>query len=515
MQARSWLVAGAAVALSCGVPLLPVAAQRAPQSDEQVEAARAAIARIDAEQMIADPDYARQVLGHLDVLDGATDDPEFQTAIDSVRLTAVTTIGEPEPIRQATDRILAARPTDATSYGVAWWAVMSIPDYPRGLAVVEQASQRVPGVGWAELREALGPEDPWYVFQYFREQDDKVSRARLAAALYRIGWPGGGNLDGTDSLRMMLLQDRLEQGDEAQARDYAASLVTPTSLLPLLLLKRYDALVPPGADRLARLRETVAAYDRQTLDVMGTEPDATRILQRAHFLRSVGRERDAYALLEPHTRDVAATVEADGQGMWLINEAVYALLSLGRSDDAVRLMERLVARPVAENADLIGPYINHSIVLLEAGRPAEALAYATTLERDHSQFANDYGKMWIAASIVCSLAALDRGAEATPTLERLRSGFDDNPGALTRALLCLNDLDGVEAVVIRRLESEDPQSMVLSLQNYAHSPEAVTGLSPLFERLQAVRERPDVRAALERVGRLLDLPLSRIYWGDV
>ena len=40
------------------------------------------------------------------------------------------------------------------------------------------------------------------------------------------------------------------------------------------------------------------------------------------------------------------------------------------------------------------------------------------------------------------------------------------------------------------------------------------GAAALSARLAALRERPDVRAAFDRVARRLTLPLARTYYGD-
>jgi hypothetical protein len=120
--------------------------------------------------------------------------------------------------------------------------------------------------------------------------------------------------------------------------------------------------------------------------------------------------------------------------------------------------------PLADSPGLIGPAINHGVVLFVAGRYEEALAHSRRLEQGRlDQYANDFGKLWAASTIVCALARLNRAAEAGPWLTRLRDGVETNGGALTRALLCLDHLDEAEAVIIRRLQAEDPEIVLLGL----------------------------------------------------
>jgi tetratricopeptide (TPR) repeat protein len=198
--------------------------------------------------------------------------------------------------------------------------------------------------------------------------------------------------------------------------------------------------------------------------------------------------------------------------MWLINEAGYALVALGRGDEAVALMRRLLALPIADNGALIGPFINQAEILYSVGRYGEALDHARMLARDDAHYANDYGKMWISSGLVCALGALNRAAEAAPELERMRAQSDVNPAALTRAYLCVDDEAAAAALMVHRLQSDDPEAAVLALQTYSLSHVSARDAA-LFERLAALRDRPEVRAALDHVGHVLTLPLARTYWG--
>lgn len=474
----------------------------------QVEAARAALAAADVDRLLRDEAYAVEIIRHLDVLVPLAQEPDERVAVDTLRLYALMILRRPEEIRAIADRIVELRPMAAEPYGAAWWALLSVPDYPRAVAVLDAASRRIRDVDLAGLREVIGPELPAELLVEFQRQDDDATRLRFAEALFRIGWPGGSDLELSSWLRSILIGYHLDRGDSRGAAELAAGLSDPAMVLPMLLLHRYDEMLGPDADRMARLRTVIAEYDMQTRAALGDAPGAGPTLQRARFLRSLGRDREALALYEPFTRDVAATVAADDRGMWVINDAAHALLALDRKDEAVALMERLVALPVAENSALIGPIINHAIVLGEAGRHEEALAYATRIERELGEQASVYGRMVIAASIVCSLAKLDRGDEAGESLERLRAQAEEYPGPLTSAYLCLGDLDAAETLVIRRLQEDEPETLLLAFQDYQLERDVPSSPDPESERLRSLRERPAVRAVLEQVGRIMELPLA-------
>ena len=507
---RFWL-AVAAICLCAPA----VAAQPAPAEESAAAAAREALSEIDPERLRTDRAYAEALLGHADRLaPAAAANAEMRDFLERVRLIALVTLERRAEVASILDAVTERRPRAAADYIVPVYAGSIIEDRARVVALIETAGRSVPGVGWAELREGLGRDNMGNLLYELDSGGQRELRVRLARALFGIGWPGDGITGSADFLRVILIDDHLRQGDSAAAAEIASGLTTTRDVLGLIVRPRYDTVLAPGRDRMTVLREALAGEDRTTLQaIAGATPSARLLLERVHFLRGVGRNEDSLALLRPHLSDVAATIAASDEGMWLINEAAFAHIALGRGDEAIALMRELVRVPIAGNGGLIGPSINFAGMLFETGRPAEGLAHARLLEAEASQYANDYGKMWIASAIACSLARLDRGADAGEQIERLRNHAEVNPAALTQAYLCLGRDDDAAALMIERLGRDDPAPAILALQDYELSRgPAQTG--DLYERLVALRERPEVRAALDRVGRVLSLPLARSYWGN-
>lgn len=492
---------------------LPSAACAQPSA--QLEESRAAVAAIDSARLFRDRAYAGQILVHLDRLAAAEDDLDRGLWLDNLRALTLAVLERNEEAGIAIDRILAARPNNPRFYGGAWYASRTIDDHRRSAALIEQASRNVPGIGWARLREILGRESVWGVIQGLEQADDDDIKARTAEALLRIGWPAPDETGAADGLRAILVNHRVAQGDRAGAIDAASGLTTPFAILQLVVQRKYDGVFADGPDPLSRVNAALALRDVRTAEAVAASPtNVARLLDRAQFLRTIGRDAEALALLEPSTRDLRATVAADDRGMWLVNEAVYAMLSLGRQREAAALMGRLVQLPVSEHPELTNATINYAEVLWEVGRFEDSLAHARLLERDADTNASEYGKMWIRAGIVCALASLDRAAEVAPTLTLMRANSERNQSALMRAYLCLDDMAAAEALMIARLESDDPASALLALQDYQLTSRPA-GADPLQERLRALAARPAVRAALERIGRVLQLPIARTYYGDI
>ena len=500
------LIAGALLMLA------PAAAQSL-QADPPPDHAQA-LAEVDVDRLLRDRDYAGAILGHIVAVDETADqNAEVRAWLDNIRLLALTTLERRDEALVAVDRILQRRPRAAPPYAGPWYATLRFDDFRRAASVAATAAVNSPASEWAALREMFDVQTIWSVIRELRSAENKAAQVELAEAMLRIGWPGTGERQSADSMRRIVLDDRLERGAREDAAGFAASISTPDGLLPLLLLNRYDGMLG-DRDPLELLGEALAEEDRETAEAIAIAPDNhKRVLQRASHLRSVGRNGDVIALLEPFTADVAATAAASDEGLWLINEAAYALVAEGRDDEAVALMGRLAELSIDENSNLINTAINYGEILFETGRPQQALDHSLRLEQESGDHASDYGDMWIADTIVCALAALGRAPEATPWLERMRGLSDSNPAALTHAYLCLGDDDAAAELMVDRLGKDDPIGAVLALQDYERS-RGTSQAGPLQDRLVALRDRPEVRAALDRVGRIRTLPLARAYWGN-
>lgn len=512
-------VGAMAMALAALPCVMAAPAQAAVQNDgTDREALAAAIEAVRSANMLRvseDAAYAEVMLGHLDRIEPLANTPAARLALDDIRMVALASLRRGEELGPVFDRIMDRRPRDTDQYGRAWWAALVVNDVDRVAAVVEHASRNIPASGWGELRSMFERDVILHVLRQLRSREDDAGRSRLAAALFRIGWPGSSERGLTDFLRSILIDDHLRRDENRIAAEYAAGIADPDLIASLIVQRRYDGLFPDGSDRLTRLEAALAEHDRSTGAELAANPaDMRRVLNRAQLLRTLGRDREAADLLQPFTRDIAATVRAHEMGLWLINELVFTMIDQGRGDDAAALMGRLAALPIDETPELISTSINYGAVLWLVGRPAEALGHSRMLEGDAARHASEYGKMWIRANIVCALAALNRADEAGPVLDAMREVADENQAALTRSYLCLDDLDAAEALMIRRLEGNDPGQALLALQDYALVSEAAPP-DPVYVRLEALRDRPAIRAAVERVGRVLRMPVARTYWGGV
>jgi hypothetical protein len=495
-------------------PATAVPATPARPSEAEVRASLNAIGAADTRRLLTDRAYAGELLGHLDrIAPYMSDDPAATNAVRNMRLLAFATLERPAEGGPIIDQIIDARPNEPAQYATPWLAALTFRDWGRAVTVIETASRAVPGVRWAELRGLLDRPTVSTLLFELKNRNANADRVRFAEALFRIGWPGGGDSQSGDYVRSILLQDRLAAGDVTAARNYAAGITSLGNTLPLLLGKRYDAALPPGADRDALLRAAIAQQDTATREALAAAPgDLQLLVERASYLRSIARDQEAIALLQPYLADVAATATNGEHGMWVVMEAASALATLGREREALALMDRIAALPLAANPSLIGLRINHLGMLWEAGRYEDVLRSAAALDADAERFSSDFGKTWIAAARVCALASLGRTGEAAPLLERLRGWSEINPAALSNAYLCLGDETAAAALMVHRLEAADPAPAIQALQDYTLGGAARGPSAAMQQRTAALRDRPEVGGALDRVGRRLSLPLARRYW---
>jgi hypothetical protein len=87
---------------------------------------------------------------------------------------------------------------------------------------------------------------------------------------------------------------------------------------------------------------------------------------------------------------------------------------------------------------------------------------------------------------------------------------------MTMALLCTNHLDEVAALIKKRLSLPDQRSGVLEAAQHYRSPQVVPPAQQRWiDRYRSVIDRPDIKAEIEKYGRVETFPFIAEYWGNV
>jgi tetratricopeptide (TPR) repeat protein len=324
----------------------------------------------------------------------------------------------------------------------------------------------------------------------------------------------GGSDDGLRMDHALLL---LTTGQTERARERVSTVIDPRQVMIMRVDRRFDALrqEPNFASRLDILAAAEADLARARTRADADPTNLHGFLEVAQALRSLGRHDDALTLLDHH---IARAQAADSRGYsdvaeslnWLLNERAYALYDLDRADEAREAFGLSIA--VGENGQWsVSQVINFASMLVAEQRARDALEVVQTVGE-----ASPYGNMWIAAVRACAAAQLGDSVMQESALAFVREHVEDNYAAATRANLCANDLAAAAALYIERLSDlETRTGALLALQRYRTPPgSSLPNDAVLRERLDRVRERADVQAAIAAVGRIEEVPLQSVYWGD-
>jgi tetratricopeptide (TPR) repeat protein len=471
---------------------------------------------VDWQRFSAEPELARQTREKLEQLRASASTPSVVFGIDAIRHIALLVEGKNLESLHLAQELLAQEPDAAGIYATALWAAVYANEPTAAVALLEKAARHVNNAeGLAQLRPQLPSDLVWSIFQQLNEKKDKNGQARAAEALLILGGTDREAMPWLEGVRGIALDGRVDAGKLEQARKLARTLVDPRQVVRLAGARRYDPLFPGREDRQPTVEAAIAANDGFTASWLKNHPkEAKAILARGQHLRSVGKAEEALAVLLPGAIERTRSEPRDETAFWIVNEAAYALSGLGRHAEALALMEKLLELPLAENPSLVSMAINHGAILLSAGRFAEAVAWDNALEGKAKGFANDYGFMWIWSTAACAESLAGNSSAAAPWLAKLAASSDKNKAAHTRALLCANDLDAAEAMLVKRLDGDDAADLLVGLHDYQLDTVGNDADRTISERLRAVIERPRMKAAIEAMGHRLSLPLSKIYWGD-
>ncbi|MES2032684.1 MAG: hypothetical protein V4466_00785 [Pseudomonadota bacterium] len=228
-------------------------------------------------------------------------------------------------------------------------------------------------------------------------------------------------------------------------------------------------------------------------------------------LRGLGRYEEAIEIgqaYQARIEDGELFEDSDPQANQVLLDLAQSLFDTGRTDQAQAVFKAVLAR----SAD--APSVDGSLAwagrLLDLGRPKEALAVLDAVDRDYM---TPYGLFWLDSQRVCAMADIDPKT-AAPTLALLEKGRDENPGALSQALLCLNRIDDAAALLAWRLASPRHRSGGLDPWWGSRPPPFLPPESAEFERRrQAMLAHPDSVKALAAVGRRVETTLAGDYWG--
>lgn len=334
---------------------------------------------------------------------------------------------------------------------------------------------------------------------------DSPARFALLQALYEGGfemaWTGA-----PDRLWLELALQYLARDDQDAAREVVARLQDPYVVAIALIDRRFDPVRDPAlsaADLPALARRRADDLRARAL----LDPNVVGIqAEYANALLVLGEHEDAVALAEQVAAAIAGSrlkgdIFRDQQEelSWLYGRAGQALVRLGRKDEALAMWSRAAAAKEGGRAN-VSHVLDYAHHLVSAGKPREALEVVAAVGE-----MSDYGRMVLVSVQHRAALALGDGPAADAALDYLERNRSNGEAVYANALLDRGRDDAAAAALIARLEDPDQRTgALLSAQVYLPS----ETLDPAQEeRYKALLRREDVQAAINRHGRILELPL--------
>jgi tetratricopeptide (TPR) repeat protein len=269
-------------------------------------------------------------------------------------------------------------------------------------------------------------------------------------------------------------------------------------LIRISLDPRLRYTLPANFDARAAVEKDLA----HLRDVAASHPGSLNVtVTIARRLRLLGRGEEALSTLEavrPDGPQGATFTDLDRARNWWWDGMAHAYAFLGRYEDAVTAFRAGIDAKENGGAN-ISQTFNLAALQVRFGHHAEALK--TLAAFDASNVApSTFG--WTVYRLVRGCARYQTGDIAGAKADRDASiaNEKDSPRNFTDLLLCMGDVDGAAAAMIRRLDNTDERvDALLQLSDFdppAHPVTTDPGDLPMAE----LKKRKDIKEAIARAG---------------
>ena len=452
--------------------------------------------------------YAQEVISRTgEALAAVAGNREAEAEIHALRASILAALECDAAAASSLTEALRREPTVSRTYALASLAARRLDGPVPLFEVLTAASRHMPEARRPDFHLIFTVDDVLWLARALRIAGDDARRAALSAAVVSVGWPGENDPIAGDIFRMDMVDRHLAAGDRAEAVRVAGTVFGPEAVQMLATQRRYAGLSQAWERPAEAIAEAWSRHDRTTREALTAQPGNPRYLhQRARLLLALGRDAEVAELLAP----AAAAPEesyAEPTGRLILEDATWALLAAGRGEEAVALSARLAAIELAADARNTAAAARHVYLLAQAGRPRESVTFAEELLRRRDEHLTDYARSWVRSHLSCALSGLGRIADAEMQVDALMAGGDSS--AALRALLCANRTEDAEILLVRRLRDGDGLALQ-ALQDWRRGGADAGPAAVLYDRLRALRSRPAVAAAVERAGRIVQIPARRV-----
>jgi beta-barrel assembly-enhancing protease len=296
----------------------------------------------------------------------------------------------------------------------------------------------------------------------------------------------------------------IEKEQLSQANDVAAHVTDPYVLITMRADRRFDALVAANPAQF----DIVGAADREIQALQAASEGAPRSLELKWRLVGALLSREHYDAALAASDSVLSDIRStnfperlyddfvDQRSTFLAFRAT-ALERVGRWDEAVAQLSAasLLNEKYSGNVDQI---IQLGDLYCELGRPSDGLSAIGKLVAK----TNAFGTMQIEHVRLDAAIQLGDSKQAGRSLAYMRRHRADAPYAYQDALLIADHIDRAAAELIGQLlDKGQRQQALLGVQVFLPTPDTSRGME-LEARRRAIINRPDVQAAIQKVGRV-------------
>lgn len=328
-------------------------------------------------------------------------------------------------------------------------------------------------------------------------------RFKLLQALYTARWTPEDPAFTADYQWSEFAELLLKRGDVGQARIVYRDITSSMTLIRMASDKRFDAITQGDANTV----DISSAINTELVKVRTLVEATPRKLKTTNRLAAMllyrNQSEEALNILDAAIEKVRAGGSDPFDDMneynWTLNERAWALKQLGRIDEAIS-EEARAARKAENGGTNVSQLINLAGTYNDAKRPKDALL---TLEDLDFGRTSPYGQMEALSVKACAYAQLDNRAKYTEIIEQMRSKGTASPSRLIDAELCGKNIEAAAKRMIAALENTEERSeMLVAVQDYLPSRGRNAHQAELESRFKTLIARPDVQAALSKVGRV-------------
>lgn len=349
----------------------------------------------------------------------------------------------------------------------------------------------------SELEHAMDDQSIFDIDQGFGALSDPKPQLEWEGYLERYSWRDRGDRVSFENVRLNYATNLLDDGQFATASKVAEDLTEPDALVQVSADRRFDAIraKDPGRfDPVASTERRLARFETQARAEPTSLEWQTAVVSE---LIRLNRLTEALAVLHK----AMSIANEDASPAWshrlAVTQESYLLFVLGRRDEALGVAEGAACSVCGSSADSV---LRQATWLIDLGRGGEAL------ERLEPIVAKDlppWTHARLAALTICAAAQSGARASIPDQMTYLGNHRLEDPWALIDAELCLDDQDGAARATSSGLADPRQRDRVLRrLQIFLPGPEATPWQAQMSRRLDALRVRPDVAAAVGRVGRI-------------